>query len=152
MRRVLALAALLAAGSARAALELREPDSRLLGPRLPPPPIVDVTFDDYPVKVMSSTGPVVVLFTSWGLGCKECPELEWKLGVVARQNFGRLKVCRVDADAEGRLARMEGIKALPALLYGRDGGRLRRVRFAVETDAQGYPKGARFVPIRDDND
>jgi thioredoxin 1 len=84
--------------------------------------ITTATFDE---TVLGSDAPVLVdLWTDW---CGPCHRLAPVLEEIAAEQAGRLRIVKVDADAEPEVARRFDVMSFPTMLLFRDGEVVRRL-------------------------
>ena len=76
----------------------------------------DATFD---AEVQNSNIPVLVDF--WAEWCGPCKMIAPVLDEIAIEYDGRLKVCKVDADANPDILSRFGIRGIPTLMVFKDG-------------------------------
>jgi thioredoxin 1 len=76
----------------------------------------DATFD---AQVVNSDAPVLVDF--WAEWCGPCKMIAPILDEIADQYEGRLKICKVDADANADLLSRFGVRSIPTLLVFNNG-------------------------------
>jgi thioredoxin 1 len=74
---------------------------------------------NFSAEVLSSPQPVLVDF--WASWCGPCRMIAPIVSELAGEFKGRVKVGKVNVDAEPDLARQYGITAIPALLIFKDG-------------------------------
>jgi thioredoxin 1 len=86
------------------------------------PAVTDATFE---AEVLKSATPVLVdFYATW---CGPCKRLGPIVEEVAREQAGKVKVVKMDTDANQEVAGRLGIMALPTLVFfkgGAEAGRL----------------------------
>ena len=84
-----------------------------------------LTTDTFDEVIASSELPVLVdLWAEW---CQPCHALAPVLEAVEREHGDRLRIAKVDVDAEPDLARRYDVMSFPTLLLFRDGEVVRRL-------------------------
>ena len=76
----------------------------------------DATFD---AEVLNSDIPVMVDF--WAEWCGPCKMIAPVLDEIATEYDGRLKICKVDADANPDILSRFGVRGIPTLIVFKDG-------------------------------
>lgn len=76
----------------------------------------DANFDE---EVLRSEQPVLVDF--WAAWCGPCKAIGPAVDGVAQNYAGKLKVTKVNVDANGATPMRYGIRGIPALLFFKDG-------------------------------
>jgi len=85
--------------------------------------VAAVTVNQFQSHVIESSNDGLVLVDFWAEWCGPCQALAPVLESVAESNVGRLKVVKVDVDAEPKLAMEHGVRALPTLMLFKGGQR-----------------------------
>jgi thioredoxin 1 len=91
-------------------------------------PVV-VTDDSFQSEVVSSTTPVLVDF--WAIWCGPCKMIAPVVEELAAEMDGKLKVAKVDVDANPKIAMQFGIRSIPTLLIFKDGKVVEQIVGAV---------------------
>ena len=81
--------------------------------------IVNLTNDNYASEAEGASVPVVIYF--WSEHCGPCKMLSPVLDEVAAEIGDAAKVTKVDVMAERELAMKFGIRAVPTLIFMKDG-------------------------------
>lgn len=76
--------------------------------------LTDENFDTETVKG-------IVLVDFWASWCVPCKAMAPVIDEIASQTKGKIKVGKVDVDANGRLSNKYGIQAIPTILILKDG-------------------------------
>ena len=90
--------------------------------------LVDIDDDNFMAEVMDSKLPVLV--DCWAAWCGPCRMLSPELEALAEEQTGRLKVVKLDVDANPSLSHLFGVSLLPTMVLFVDG--------VVETSVVGY--------------
>ena len=78
--------------------------------------VSDATFD---AEVLNSDVPVLVDF--WAEWCGPCKMIAPVLNELAEDYSGKLKICKVDVDANTEIPQKFGIRGIPTLIMFKDG-------------------------------
>jgi thioredoxin 1 len=69
----------------------------------------------------NETGEGVVMVDFWATWCMPCKAMAPVIDEIAGQTKGKVKVGKVDIDANGPLANQFGIQAIPTIIIFKDG-------------------------------
>ena len=78
--------------------------------------VTDTSFDD---EVLNASGPVLVDF--WAEWCGPCKMIAPVLDELADEYAGKLKVCKLDIDANPDTAPKYNVKGIPTLIIFKNG-------------------------------
>ena len=78
-----------------------------------------VTADNFEEEVLKSELPVMVDF--WAEWCGPCRALAPTVDAIAQEYAGKLKVCKLDVQAEASVASKYGVSSIPTLLVFKGG-------------------------------
>lgn len=81
--------------------------------------VLEVTDANFEQEVLQSDRPVLVDF--WAAWCGPCKAIGPAVDGVAQNYAGKLKVTKVNVDANGATPMRYGIRGIPALLFFKDG-------------------------------
>ena len=90
---------------------------------------VAVTEQTFESEVLQSTEPVLVDF--WAAWCGPCRVIAPAVEEIAAEYKGRLKVVKVDVDANQDIAIRYGVQSIPTLMVFKGGKVVERVLGAV---------------------
>ena len=83
---------------------------------------VDVTYENFEEEILRSQLPVLVdFYADW---CGPCRMLSPVMEEIANEFAGKIKVCRVNADKQTKLAAKYRVNALPTVIAFRNGERV----------------------------
>ncbi|HEX2052601.1 MAG TPA: thioredoxin [Actinomycetota bacterium] len=81
--------------------------------------VVEIDDDNFLPEVMDAKVPVLV--DCWAAWCGPCRMLAPEIEALAREQDGRLKVAKLDVDANPGLAGLFGVTLLPTMVLFVDG-------------------------------
>jgi thioredoxin len=90
--------------------------------------LVDIDDDNFMAEIMDSKLPVLV--DCWATWCGPCKMLAPELEALAEEQADRLKVVKMDVDANPGLSQLLGVSMMPTMVLFVDG--------VVETSVVGY--------------
>lgn len=81
--------------------------------------VLNITKDNYNDEVLNSNIPVIIdFYAHW---CGPCKMMSGVIDEIAKENEGKIKVCKVDVDKEVELASQFGIMSIPTIVIVKDG-------------------------------
>lgn len=86
---------------------------------------LEVSESSFEAEVLKSESPVLVDF--WAGWCMPCKMLAPVVDQIAAEFDGRVKVVKVDVDANQALASKYGVRGIPTLLVLKDGQEIDRI-------------------------
>jgi thioredoxin 1 len=89
-------------------------------------PVDDATFQN---EVLNSDKPVLVDF--WAIWCGPCKMISPVVDEIANEYDGKLKVLKMDVDANPKTAMQFGIRSIPTLLVFKGGQVVEQIIGAV---------------------
>jgi thioredoxin 1 len=92
--------------------------------------ITDSTFE---TEVLQAPEPVLVDF--WATWCGPCKMIAPLLDEIATEQTGRLKIAKLDVDANGQTAMRFGVQSIPTLILFKNGQQVERLLGAMPKQA-----------------
>jgi len=87
---------------------------------------VEVNGNNFQQEVLESSIPVLVDF--WASWCMPCRMLAPTIEKLAKENQGKLKVCKLNTDENQNIAAQYGIQGIPTLIVFKEGKEIGRIR------------------------
>lgn len=81
--------------------------------------IVHVSDSSFDEDVLNASGPVLVDF--WAAWCGPCKMIAPVLDELAKEYAGKIKICKMDVDANKETPTKFGIRGIPTLIVFKDG-------------------------------
>lgn len=81
--------------------------------------VIEVGDDNFKQEVLDSQTPVLVDF--WAAWCGPCRALAPSIEAIADEKAGKVKVCKLDVDANPGVAGQFGIRSIPTILLFKGG-------------------------------
>lgn len=94
---------------------------------------VEITTDNFEAEVMKSEVPVLIDF--WADWCMPCKMVAPVLEEIGKDYDGKLKIGKLDVDANGELAMKFNVQSIPTLLLIKNGEEVGRKIGAVPRPA-----------------
>ena len=85
---------------------------------------INLTSANFDEEVLNSDIPVMVDF--WAPWCGPCKMLGPVVAEIAEENEGKIKVCKVNVDEEGDLARRFKVASIPTVITFNKGEQLNK--------------------------
>jgi len=94
---------------------------------------VEITTDNFEAEVVNSDVPVLIDF--WADWCMPCKMVAPVLEEIGKDYDGKLKIGKLDVDAQGELAMKFSVQSIPTLLLIKNGEEVGRKIGAVPRPA-----------------
>ncbi len=94
--------------------------------------MIEINKDNFDQEVLRSDKPVIVDF--WGPRCSPCLALLPKIEDLAKEYEGKVKFCKVDTNANRRLAISQKVMGLPTVVLYKNGQKVKELARDVTVD------------------
>jgi thioredoxin 1 len=124
--------------------------------------LISVSLGQYGCKSSSESGSIVTLTTDnfaeetsqgvvmvdfWASWCMPCKAMAPVIDEIADQTKGKVKVGKVDVDANGPLSNQFGIQAIPTILIFKD-GKVVETLVGIQSKAALVNALSKYVPLQ----
>ena len=100
--------------------------------------VVEVSDDTFASEVLKSELPVAV--DMWAPWCGPCRMVSPTMAELAGENSGKLKTCKINVDDNQEMAVRYGIRAIPSILFFKDGAEVQTLRMIGAQPKSEYQK------------
>lgn len=95
----------------------------------------------------SETAKGIVLVDFWATWCMPCKAMAPVIEEIANQTKGKVKVGKLDVDANGPIANQFGIQAIPTILIFKD-GQIVETLVGLQSKASVVNALSKYVPLQ----
>jgi thioredoxin 1 len=94
--------------------------------------MIEINNDNFDQEVLQSDKPVLIDF--WGPRCSPCLALLPKVEELAKKYEGKVKFCKIDTNANRRLAISQKVMGLPTVILYKNGEKVEELVRDVTVD------------------
>lgn len=94
--------------------------------------MIEINNDNFDQEVLQSDKPVLIDF--WGPRCSPCLALIPKVEELAKKYEGKVKFCKIDTNANRRLAISQKVMGLPTVILYKNGEKVEELVRDVTVD------------------
>jgi thioredoxin 1 len=105
--------------------------------------IITLTTDNF----VQETGKGIVMVDFWATWCMPCKAMAPVIDEIAGQTIGKVKVGKVDIDANGPLANQFGIQSIPTIIIFKD-GQLMETMVGLQSKEALVNALSKYVPLQ----